>query len=298
MAHRTGTRVAVLGTGTMGAPMARRIARSGATVTAWNRSREKAEALAESGVSIASTAAEAVRGCEVVVTLLSDAPALDQVMAAEVGEKALAATPRGALWLQMSTLGLDATERFAREARVHDVRFVDAPVLGTRQPAERGELVVLASGEESTRELAATVFDAVASRTLWIGTTPGQATRLKLVVNTWVLGLTGIVAETLAVATRLGVDPLQFLEIIRGGPLDAGYAHTKGALMMKRRYERSFALRLALKDAGLILDATGGDGHPELRMLEGLVEHLARAERAQLGDLDMAAMYEVLTRKG
>src|SRR5438067_7125626 len=171
--------VAVLGAGgTMGFPMARNMARAGLGVRAWNRSAEKAEPLKEAGVAVASTPAEAADRAQAIVTMLADAEAVLESMDGDEG--ALAGVSEGATWIQMSTLGIEGTERCAELADERGIAFVDAPVLGTKQPAEKGELVVLASGPEDSRERVAPIFDAVGKQTIWAGEA-GAGSRLKLV---------------------------------------------------------------------------------------------------------------------
>ena len=218
--------VAVLGTGIMGAPMARNLARGrlpGARLEphageggAAARGRRRASA---------GTPAEAAAGAGVVLTMLTDADAVLDTAAAALGGQDV--------WVQASTVGIEGTERCAALAAERGVAFVDAPVLGTRQPAEDGKLIVLASGPDAQRERLAPLFDAVAARTLWLGEA-GAGTRLKLVANTWVLSLVEGLAETLALAEGLGVPPQAFLDAIAGGPLDAGYAQAKGKGMIER----------------------------------------------------------------
>ena len=141
-------RVAVLGTGIMGAPMARNLATAGHEVRAWNRSRERAEPLAADGVVVADSPAEAVRDAEIVVTMLSDGAAVEAV----TGELGF---PGGAVWAQMSTVGIAATERLVARAAEAGVPIVDAPVLGTKAPAEQGQLTVIAAGPRPRRASAA-----------------------------------------------------------------------------------------------------------------------------------------------
>jgi 3-hydroxyisobutyrate dehydrogenase len=274
-------RVAVLGTGIMGAPMARNIAAAGHEVSAWNRSREKAEPLAEHGVSVAGSVAEAVAGADVAVTMLADAQAVEAV-----AEEALGAMG-GAVLAQMSTIGLAATDRLARRAEEAGVAFVDAPVSGTRQPAEEGKLVVLASGPEAVRERVDPVFDAVGGKTVWLGEA-GAAQRLKLVLNTWLLGLTEALAEAIALAEGLGVDPRKFLETIDGAPVGAPYAQLKGSMMIDGEFPPAFPLDLAAKDAGLALEAAEAAGL-RLGALAAVGEQMRRAAAAGHGDEDMAA---------
>ena len=274
-------RVAVLGTGIMGAPMARNLAKAGHEVRVWNRSADKAQALAEDGVEPAAEIADAVRGADVVVTMLSDGAAVESV-----AEEALAAA-EGAALVQTSTIGPDATARVAERAAAAGVAFVDAPVLGTKAPAEDGKLIVLASGPEDVRERVEPVFDAIGAKTLWVGEA-GAGNRLKLVVNTWLLALTEGLAEAIALAEALEVDPQTFLDAIDGGPMGPPYASMKGKLMIERDFPPSFPLELALKDARLALEAAEKQGL-RVGLLAAVVEQMAHAVEAGHGREDMAA---------
>ena len=276
--------IAFLGTGIMGAPMARNTAAAGHDVRVWNRTREKAEAV--DGVQVAGSPEEAVAGADVVVTVLADG---DAVAAAMEDGGALAAMADDALWLQMSTVGIAATEALAALAEERSVPFVDAPVLGTKAPAENGALTVLASGPDDVHERCAPVFDAVGVKTVWLGEA-GTATRAKLVLNHWVLGLTEAVAETVALAEALDIDPQLFLDTIEGGPLDSGYAQMKGGAIIARSFDPSFTLSLARKDAGLVLEAASRHEHPA-PLAEVVERQMARAIEAGHGDEDMAATY-------
>jgi len=277
-------RVAVLGTGIMGAPMARNIAAAGHEVRAWNRTRERAEPLAQRGVTVAGTPAEAVDGADVVVTMLSDGAAVEAVVAD-------LPFPDGSVWAQMSTVGVEAIERLSARAAEAGVPIVDAPVLGTRAPAEQGQLTVIAAGPPDARERCAPVYDAVGARTVVLGDEPGAATRMKLVLNAWLLALVEGLAESVALAERLGVEPARFLEIIDGGPLGPPYAKMKGTMMIERSYEPSFSLGLAAKDARLALEAAEAQGL-ELPALRAIRAQLEKAVEQGHGDEDMAAAVE------
>jgi 3-hydroxyisobutyrate dehydrogenase len=189
---RTVETVAVLGAGgTMGFAMARNIVRAGMKVRAWNRSRGKAEPLADDGAYVADTPADAAAGADVVLTMLADAAAVITAMEGDRGALSVMAEgdqPDPAIWLQMSTIGEEYTEWCIRLAGRYGVRFVDAPVLGTRQPAEQGQLVVLESGPAEVRSIIQPVFDAIGHRTIRTGKA-GAGTRLKLVANSWVLAV-------------------------------------------------------------------------------------------------------------
>lgn len=276
--------IAVLGTGTMGAPMARNLAAAGFTVQAWNRTHDKAEPLARDGITLADSPAAAAAGVDVLITMLFDAAAVR-----EVADEALGALPAGALWLQMSTVGAAGTRELAALAEDHGVAFVDAPVLGTKAPAENGTLVVLASGDPSVQERCAPVFDAVGSRTLWVEGGAG-ASGLKLVVNSWVATLIEGIAEAVALAEASGLDPAQFLDAIKGGPTDTVYAQVKGSAMLARDFTTSFSLSGALKDTGLILELAEEVG-VEMAVTAAVRRHMALAVEMGHGDQDMGATY-------
>ncbi len=266
------TRVAVLGTGIMGAGMARSLARAGLSVSAWNRHAEKAQALAADGISVAEKPEDAVAGAAVVVTMLFDAASVAEVMG-----RALPVLPEGAVWAQTSTVGLDGTAELAELARAHGVGFVDAPVLGTRQSAEQGTLTVLAAGPTDLREAVAPVFDAIGAKTVWVGEQPGAAHRLKLVANAWVFSVVTGTAQSIALAEKLGLDPQLFLETIAGD------------------YPPAFALDGALKDSGLIGDALRATGADD-RLITAVNALFADAAAGGHAGEDMAAVAEVFRR--
>ncbi len=276
--------VALLGTGTMGAGMARNIAAAGIPLRVWNRTRAKAEPLAGAGVTVADTAAEAVRGADVVVTMLFDTASVE----AALTEARDGLTP-GAVLLQQSTVGVEGTDRLAALAADLGLVFVDAPVLGTKKPAEDGALVVLASGPEDAQDRVTPILDAIGSRTLWVGAA-GQGTRLKLVANSWVLTVVEGIAEALTLATALGVEPQQFLDVVKGGAMDAPYVQLKGSAMLAGDFTPSFGLDGAAKDAGLIVDAARAAG-ADVAVIEAVQQHFARALEAGHGDKDLAATY-------
>ncbi|MDX3308624.1 NAD(P)-dependent oxidoreductase [Streptomyces sp. NPDC054884] len=280
--------VSVLGTGIMGAAMARSIARAGHTVRAWNRTRAKAEPLAADGAHIAGSPAEAVEGADVVLTMLYDGPATLEVM-----REAAPALRAGTAWVQSTTAGTEAVSDLAAFARGHGLVFFDAPVLGTRQPAETGQLTVLVAGPSESRAAVTPVLDAVGARTVWTGEDggAGTATRLKLVTNSWVIAATVATGELLALAHSLDVDPNAFFELIEGGPLDMGYLKAKAALILDERLTPAqFAVATAAKDARLIVEAGRGNG-VRLDVAAASAERLERAAAQGHGDEDMAAAY-------
>lgn len=280
--------VAVLGTGIMGAAMARNLLRAGHAVQAWNRSAAKAEPLAEDGAELAATPAEAVDGADVVLTMLHDGAAV-----AEVIRQAAPGLRPGAAWVQSTTVGVDDAPALAALAAELGLTFYEAPVSGTRQPAEAGKLVVLAAGPVDGRGVVAPVLDAVGARTVWTGEdgAAGSATRLKLVVNSWVITVANAAGEVLGLAGALDVDPDQFFEVLAGGPLDTPFLQVKAGLIREDRLSpASFAVGTSRKDAHLIVDAARERGL-HLDGAEAFAARLDRAADQGRSDEDMAATY-------
>ena len=279
--------VAFLGTGTMGLPMVRNLLHAGLVVRAWNRSPQRARPLAGDGAEVFDDPRAAAEGADMLVTMLSDADAV-----LDVATPTLDALPANAIWIQTSTIGLEGTDRCRELAERAGVAFVDAPVLGTRQPAEQRRLVILASGPDEVRVRCQPLFDAVGSRTIWVGEA-GAGSRCKVVVNSWVIGIVGVLAETISLAHALGVDAQRFFDAIEGGALDLPYARLKGKAMIERRFDdAAFRLALARKDGDLVLAAAAEVGI-ELPVMQAITDRMRRAERDGHGDEDMAATYWV-----
>jgi 3-hydroxyisobutyrate dehydrogenase len=254
----------------MGAPMARHLAERHEVVV-WNRTRAKAEGL---GAAVAGSPAEAVADADVVVTMLADGPTVARVMdGIDLRDDQI--------WWQASTVGVDWIAKLAD-------RLVDGPVLGTRQPAEAGQLTILASGPG--RDRLTEVFEPVSAKVVDLGDEIGTATRMKLVLNTWVLALVEGLAETIALAEGLKLDPRQFLEIISGGLMDTPYAHMKGKQMIERSFPPSFPLALAAKDAGLVAEAAAAAGL-ELPLPALIRDQMGKAVEAGHGEEDLAATF-------
>jgi 3-hydroxyisobutyrate dehydrogenase len=252
-------------------------------VRAWNRTRDRAEPLADDGATIASTAAEAADGAGVIITMLSDGDAVLETI-----EDALSSADSGGIWIQTSTIGIEATDRCIELAGEAGVTLVDAPVLGTKQPAEEGKLTVIASGPDDVRDRVQPIFDAIGQRTLWVGAA-GAGSRLKLAVNVWIVTLVEGAAETLALAEQLGIDPQLVLDVLEGGPLDLPYLRLKGGMMVERRFDPSFRLTLAAKDARLAAHAAEQAGL-SLPLVDAIAGRLTEGAE-EYGDQDLAATY-------
>jgi 3-hydroxyisobutyrate dehydrogenase len=274
--------VALLGTGVMGAGMAKNLTAAGLPLRVWNRTKAKAEPLADAGATVADTAAEAASGADIVLTMAFDADSVaSQIEAAQPAP--------GTIWIQSATVGVEGSKRLGQLADKLGLRYVDAPVLGTKKPAEDGALVVLASGPDDVREIIRPVFDAVGSRTLWLGEA-GNGSKLKLVANLWVGTMITGIAESLALAETLGLDPNLFIEAVKGGAMDAPYVQMKGKTILAGDYTPTFALSGAAKDTQLIL-AAAADGGLELVLARAVADQFAAGVDAGNGDLDLSAAY-------
>ncbi|WP_211293650.1 NAD(P)-dependent oxidoreductase [Lentzea kentuckyensis] len=277
-------KIAVLGTGLMGAPIAANLAAAGHEVRVWNRTRAKAEPLAARGAVVADTPAQAVEGVEIVMTVLTDGPTVTATM-----QEAADSLPHDAVWIQASTVGVDAIDDHIALARSLGLEFVDAPVLGSVKPATEGKLVVLASGSEELRDRVQPVFDVIGARTMWVGEA-GASSRLKLVANSWVLALTAAVGEAVALAESSGLDPKLFLEAVSGGAMDCAYLQMKGNAIIARDFPPAFTVQNALKDA-LLVNEAAVHANVHLDVAQAASARLNRAITKGHGDEDMAASY-------
>jgi 3-hydroxyisobutyrate dehydrogenase len=259
---------AVLGTGIMGSAMARNLLAAGLSTTVWDRSEEATAPLLAAGARAAGSAAEAVRDAGVVITMLSTAEVVESVV---FGEGVAEAFAHGAVWAQMGTIGFAAIAEIAdRLSRLRpDVLLVDAPVSGSKGPAEAGQLLILASGPRAAEAPLAPVFSAIGRKTVWRGPAGQGGSRMKLVVNAYMSVLIEGVAEALELASGLGVDPAEVAEAIEGGPLDAPIADAKLHKMQAGDFAPEFPLEWALKDVDLAIAAAGSDRLPLLEALSG-----------------------------
>jgi 3-hydroxyisobutyrate dehydrogenase len=246
------TSLAVLGLGTMGQGMARSALRAGVSTVVWDRNLEVARPFADRGATVAPTAAAAVQAVDVAITMVTDANAVMSI-ATDLGM--LAALPEGAVWAQMSTIGVEATEAIASmvDKQRPDISFLDAPVAGSKVPADQGRLTIFASGPETARPKVEAVFSAIGERTVWVGPV-GTGSRMKLVNNTLLAFSAEGVASSLALAHRLGLATQSVLDAFKGAPLVSSWDAGKIQRIAAEDYSAEFPLRLALKDVHLALE--------------------------------------------
>jgi 3-hydroxyisobutyrate dehydrogenase len=292
MANQSAEPVAVLGIGAMGHGIATSALRAGIPTIVWNRNPGATRDLVERGAEVAETAAEAATRAGIVVTMVTDAPttislARDQGM--------LAALAPGAIWVQMSTIGVAGIERVAAMVDVErpDVTLVDAPVSGSKGPAEQGQLTIFASGPDAARPRLAALFDAIGQRTIWVGAV-GAGSRLKLVANTWLAFSAEALSASVALAHRFGLVTETVMVALGGGPLVSPWQEAKLQRVAKREFSAQFALSLALKDVRLALHEAD-DGR--FAALAGLADEWQLVADRGLGDQDLTVVTRALEQQ-
>jgi 3-hydroxyisobutyrate dehydrogenase len=277
--------VAVLGTGIMGSAMARNLLAAGLSTTVWDRSPDATAPLAQAGATAATSPTAAVSDARVVITMLPTAEIVDEVI---FDGGVAAAFAEGTAWAQMGTIGVTQTQQAAaRLSQLRpDVLYVDAPVSGSKGPAEAGKLLILASGPAAAEPVVRPAFAAIGRKTVWLGEA-GQGSKLKLAVNAYMSTLIEGVAEALELAKRLGIDTSSLADAIEGGPLDAPIADAKLYKMEQSDYAPEFPLEWALKDVDLALAAVGGGD--DLPLLAALSRQWHAAVSAGYGRSDVSA---------
>ena len=281
--------VAVLGLGAMGHAFAANLLKKGFAVSGWNRTRARGEDLVATGLQLSDSPAEAVRDADVVIAMLADGETTEQTL--HQVEQAL---KQGATVAQMGTIGVEKTDAligwFAQQRP--DVLFIDAPVSGTKAPAENAQILVMASGDQTRAQAAETVFAAIGKGTQWLGEA-GKASRMKLVVNSWLIGLMQSLAESTRLAESFGFSTDDLWQVLEGGPLAAPYAKVKLAMIASGDFTPQMHLVWALKDAKLALEAKG---EAQLPALENIADLWQQAVDAGYGEQDLASIYQFLKR--
>jgi 3-hydroxyisobutyrate dehydrogenase-like beta-hydroxyacid dehydrogenase len=277
--------VAMLGLGAMGSPMAKRLAAKFPLVV-WNRTRARAEALATHGTRVAESPAACARDADVIVTMLSNALALESVLGSDQG--ILSKLKPGAVVVDMSTIGRAAAREAALSVETAGGRFVDAPVSGSVGPAERGELVALVGGSDRDVAAAEPVLSAMCSKIVHAGGI-GQGQALKVVLNG--LGVHHLVAFTsmLALGERAGLAREALVEAFTSGAFTPPSYRGKRDKVLARDFSPEFTLTLTLKDAALnvmLQDEVG----LSLPVHREIAREIAQAVGEGLGDKDLFAL--------
>jgi 3-hydroxyisobutyrate dehydrogenase-like beta-hydroxyacid dehydrogenase len=281
-------RVAFLGLGIMGRPMAAKLVQAGHEVSVWNRSGGKDV----EGARTASSPANAANGAEVVWLCVSDTRAVESVLFGPDGvDQALAA---GMIIADSSTISPSATQRFAERVKARGVDYVDAPITGSKIAAEAGTLIFMAGGDDSVLARLQPLFQAMGKQVFHMGgTSKGQAT--KLVMNLQIALIFEGFAEALALGTKLGVDVEKLLPLVQASMVRSGVVDYKAPFILKRDFSPNFPLRLMLKDIHLALDAAK-ESRVRLPGLEAVEEVYDLAAEEGHQDLDYAATLTLLEK--
>lgn len=281
--------VAVLGLGAMGHAFAANLLQKGFTVYGWNRTPGRGEDLQRNGLRLCNDAALAVADAQVVIAMLTDGDATQAIV------RAIApACPQGATFCQMGTIGIQETADAIAllQALRPDMLYLDAPVSGTKAPAENAQILVMASGDSSRAGAAQQVFDAISRGTQWYGEA-GNSQKMKLVINAWLIAMMQGVAESMQLAKQFGFTPDQLWETLEGGPLAAPYVKGKLAMIREDDYTPQMQLQHALKDARLAL-ANAPQG--TMPMMADIAALWDTAARNGLAERDLAAVYAWLDK--
>lgn len=286
-------KIGFLGTGIMGFQMARRLCEAGYPLTAWNRSRDKAERLSAFGAEIAEDPTSAVAGCDIVICMLSSGPVCDEVL---YDQGALAAMPKGSLLVVMSSIPVETAHAQAQRAAERGLRYIDAPVSGGEGGATEGRLVIMAGGETADVEAAKEVF-AVLGRVTPVGPA-GSGALAKLANQVIVANTIATVAEALLLAKQGGADPAAVREALLGGFADSTILRVHGKRMLEGDFAPGGPVKHQLKDVATAtaLAETLDLELPVTTLVQELFESLAAHGG---GDRDHSALYlELLRRNG
>jgi 3-hydroxyisobutyrate dehydrogenase-like beta-hydroxyacid dehydrogenase len=284
--------IGFLGTGIMGVRMAGRLAGAGHAVRAWNRTRAKAERLAAQGVEVVAAAADAARGADVVICMLSSGPVCDEVLLGEGG--ALAAMPSGAALVVMSSIPVETAREQARAAAARGVGYLDAPVSGGEKGATEGTLAIMAGGDEALFARLRPVLEVMGRPTL-VGAA-GTGELAKLVNQLIVAGTIAIVAEGVLLAERGGADPAKVRTALLGGFASSTILDQHAPRMIAGDFRPGGPARHQLKDTAtaVALARELGLGLPVTELVDGLFDDLVAHGD---GDLDHSALIRELRRR-
>ncbi|HVA18481.1 MAG TPA: NAD(P)-dependent oxidoreductase [Candidatus Dormibacteraeota bacterium] len=280
------SRVGLIGLGLMGLPMGRNLLKSGFPLTVWNRTRPKTEALEKEGAKVADSPREVTAASDVTFTIVSDPPALEQVLWGEQG--ALAGLRKGSVLIDSSTVSPALARRIAEVCAERGADFLDAPVTGGTWGAEKGELVFMIGGNKEILDRVEPVLHAVGKRFFLLGPN-GSGQTVKLAMNLILALEVQALAEGLELVARAGVAGERLIEVLQSSMGGAPVLDVKAPAILKRDFTPSFPLRLMLKDIGLAMELAKENG---LRLPAGAAAHEAYSavKAAAKTDVDYAAI--------
>ncbi|MCU1670447.1 MAG: ghr [Blastococcus sp.] len=280
------TSVGFIGLGLMGGPMAANVARAGFPLTVWNRTPAKCEPVRELGARVATTAAEAAAASDVLVTMVSDDAALEDLLFGSAG--VADALPSGAVVIDMSTTSPACMESVATRLAERDVRFVDSPVFGSTEPATTGDLWAIVGADADDLARVRPVLDAMCGTVFHMGPV-GAGSLMKVCGNLIVTGMIALLGESLTLGTDGGLDPAAMLDVLDAIDFTSPLWKGKGSLVVEGDYAPRFPLRHALKDVRLARSVAASRGL-DLRVVAGAEQQYAAAAEAGHQDDDVIAV--------
>jgi len=285
-------KLAFLGLGNMGQPMARNLAAAKFDLIVWNRSPARADDVVKAGATAAPSVAEAAR-VDVALTMVADDAALEAIV---FDGRLLETLPGGAIHVSMSTISVALAEKLAAAHAARGSAFVSAPVFGRPDAAAAGKLFIVAAGPSAALETCQPIFDALGQRTFRVGAEARLANLVKLSGNFLLASIIESLAEAFALVRKAGVDPHEYLELLTGTLFTAPLFRTYGTLMADRRYQPAgFRMRLGLKDVTLALDAARAATVP-LPVASLVRDHMISALAQGRQDDDWSALAEIAAR--
>ena len=251
----TPRRIGLIGLGLMGRPMGMNLLRAGHKLTVWNRTASRAQELVAAGAKLATTPREAAVGAEILLTMVSDPPALEEVLWGHEGKNdgALGGLRAGSIYIDSSTVSPALARKIAAACAERQVRFLDAPVTGGDWGAREGNLVFMIGGDAATLKEAEPILGMMGKKWFHLGPI-GAGQTIKLAMNGILALQVGAMAEALALVTRAGLQGEQLIEVMQASMARSGVLDVKSPLMVKGDFKPSFPLRLMHKDLGLMLD--------------------------------------------
>ena len=284
--------VGFIGLGTMGKPMALNLHKAGYELGVYNRSPEKTEPFKELDIPVFETPAELTENSDIIIIMVSDSDALiDVVLGYDGVQQSLA---EGKTVINMSTVSHEATMEVDEAVGMKGARFIEAPVSGTKKPAEDATLTVLAAGDKELVEEQKRLLKTMGKTVIYCGET-GQATYMKLTINLLLGNMMQALGETLVFGKKLGLKPSTILENIGSGPLNTPLFSMKGQMITERNFEKNFPVNLLLKDLDLVLDAARNNG-VMLPLTSAAREAVNGANALGHGEEDMAAVVKLIEK--
>ena len=285
-----GKKIGFAGLGIMGAGMASHLLRSSYDVAAYNRTRSRAEELVALGAKVADTPADAARGREVVITMLADPPAVNEVVLGEKG--IIEGLEKGAVLIDCSTVDPATTEATRKAAESKGARFIDCPVAGSKDAAAKGELILMTGGAPDAVDSVRDVLETFSARIVYAGPS-GSGTMLKLCFNLFVSHMAAALSEALVLGVKSGLKPETILETVMAGTVGARFYEWKGGCIMDRDFTTSFSTKLMHKDTGLIMSAANALAVP-LPVTAAVKELFTMAKAHGQADEDFCSVIKVL----